>query len=85
MSDAFKRLTAGAQSCYLAMALEAAGRIDFSFPLHIAKKFGISNSSLRRHIEELESAGFIEVVERNANSRTANAYRFAFGWKMKPP
>lgn len=85
LSKAFQTLSAGARYSYLCMAMEAAGRREFEFPRTSALKFGIGNSALRRHVDELTSAGFLEIVAANKNLRKPNRYRFALDWKARPP
>lgn len=65
---------------YQYMAMESGGRQNFQFPLSAAKKYNISSSSLRRHVDELAEKGFIK-VQRNANLRKANDYAFSTEWK----
>ena len=82
LSKAVQSLSAGAFRTYLCMAIESGGRREFQFPLHVAKKYGISSSSLRRHVEELEENGFIQ-ASRNANLRKPNDYLFSLEWKLR--
>jgi predicted transcriptional regulator len=56
----FQSLGAGSQMLYLCMSMESAGKRKFVFPQAAAKKYKISPSSLRRHVDELEAKGFIQ-------------------------
>lgn len=80
-SPAFQALGPGAKYLYLAMALESGGRRSFLFPQSAGKKYGISPSSLRRHIRELSDARFIRVCSMK-NLRQPNRYDFDLGWKL---
>lgn len=80
LSCKFQELGAGARYLYLCMAMESGGRTAFILPQAAAKKYGISPSSLRRYINELESKKFIEVHSMK-NLRKPNQYRFSFEWK----
>lgn len=62
------------------MAMESGGKREFTFPLSTAKKYGITDNSLRRHIDELTRAGFIS-VRSGASIRQPNIYTFSFEWK----
>lgn len=79
-SEAFQRLNSGSKHLYFCMALESAGRSYFTFPLSAAKKYGISGTSLRRYINELERKGFI-VRHSMRNLRQPNDYNFCYDWK----
>lgn len=83
-SESFQSLSAGAQMCYLFMAMESAGRRDFIFPLSSAKKYKIAPRSFRRYLTELEEAGFIKKVSL-ANLRKPNEYAFSLSWKEAQP
>ena len=85
LSKAFQNLSPGAQMLYLYAALESGGRIEFLFPQKTASKYGIAPRSLRRHLDELIEAGFIEKTSLK-NLRQPNEYVFSFHWKeSKPP
>ena len=60
--------------------MESGGKREFTFPLSAAKKYGITDNSLRRHIDELTRAGFIS-VRSGASIRQPNIYTFSFEWK----
>ena len=76
----FVRLSAGAKYLYICMAMEAGGKRDFEFTRTTAKKHGIASSSLRRNIEELIDAGFIN-RDSGWTVREPNRYTFSFQWK----
>lgn len=82
LSGAVHGLTDGAKWTYLSMCMECGGRRDFKFPLSAASKYGISSSSLRRHINELKKKGFIKVGS-NANLRKPNDYCFSLEWRAE--
>lgn len=65
------------------MALEAKGNKQFEFPLSVAKRYGVGNSTLRRSVEELKEAGFIQSVS-GKSSRTPTSYEFIKSWKTPP-
>lgn len=82
-SEPFQKLKNPSRLVYLYMALEAKGKERFEFPLSVAKRYGVSNSTLRRSAEELESAGFIKRVS-GKSSRTPTSYEFTRTWKTPP-
>lgn len=82
-SEPFQRLSNPSKLVYLYMALEAKGNKQFEFPLSVAKKYGVSNSTLRRSVEELKGAGFIQSVS-GKSSRTPTSYEFSKSWKTPP-
>ncbi len=82
-NNAFLRLSNGSKFVYLAMAMESGGRRDFEFPRTAALKYGISARTLIRAVDELESAGMLE-IQSGRCARLPNRYRFVFDWK-KPP
>ena len=82
-NQAFQSLGAGSQMLYLCMAMESAGKRKFIFPQAAAKKYKITPSSLRRHIDELEAKGFIKVYSGKA-TRDPNLYEFCYDWKLAP-
>lgn len=84
LSSAFQRLSAGAQVLYFCMAMECGGRRGLIFPKAAAKKYGIAERSLRRHIDELTDAGFIETTSLK-NLRKPNEYLFSLRWKEEKP
>ena len=65
------------------MAMESGGRPEFVFPLSAAKKYGISENTLRRGIKELIANGFIDMTSSGKTTREANYYAFSYRWK--PP
>ena len=81
--DAFNRLTVGCRYLYFCMSMECAGKRKFVFPQAAAKKYGITPSSLRRHIDELEAEHFIKVYSGKC-VRKPNIYEFCFDWKLSP-
>lgn len=78
---AFRSLTVGSRYTYFCMAMECAGRRSFLFPQATAKKYKITPSSLRRHVDELEAKGFIKVYSGKI-TREPNRYEFCFDWKL---
>ena len=80
LSKEFQALGSGAQRLYFAMAMESGGKRQFIFPQSAAKKYGITPSSLRRHVKELEQAGFLAVLSLQ-NLRLPNEYEFSLRWK----
>ena len=83
LSQKFQSLGAGARQLYFCMAMESGGRRQFIFPQSAAKKYGITPSSLRRHVKELEDAGFL-IVHSLQNLRLPNEYEFSLRWKESP-
>lgn len=73
-------LTHGAFRAYVYMLLESGGKQQFTFSRVKYNKF-MSQGGGVKAIQELESKGFIEVVERNRNLRKPNVYRFSERWK----
>lgn len=80
----FTGLKDSARWTYIAMMLEAKGRPDFQFPRRTAELYGISERSLRRNVQELESAGLVDVVASGRNTKSATDYRFSVRWKVPP-
>ena len=83
LSKEFSALGTGAQHLYFCMAMESGGKRRFVFPQSAAKKYGITPSSLRRHVKELEEAGFLSVTSLQ-NLRQPNEYEFSLRWKEPP-
>ena len=81
LSKEVQALSPGARFMFLAMAMESAGRREFTFSRSTAQKFGISETTAARYIKELSSSGFIETVSCGRFARVPNVYRFAFTWK----
>lgn len=82
-NKAFRSLTVGCRYTYFCMAMECGGRRSFLFPQATAKKYKITPSSLRRHVDELEAKGFIKVYSGKI-TREPNRYEFCFDWKLSP-
>lgn len=80
----FISLTVGARYFYLLAAMEAAGERNFQFPASRMEALGIPVRTGRRHLQELEAAGFIEIIRSGKNTRTENDYQFCFRW-LEPP
>lgn len=78
----FQELTQGARFTYQCMAMESGGRVNFTFQKSSAAKYGITESTLSRHIKELTSSGFIEIEESGRYTRTPNRYKFSFRWRQ---
>ena len=79
-SEAMRGLSASAFKVYVYMKLEAGGKRNFVFP-HAKYSSYMSKPTFFRALKELEKAGFVDIVSRNKNLRTANEYAFAEGWK----
>lgn len=79
----FQSLGAGSRMLYFCMAMESAGKRRFIFPQAAAKKYKITPSSLRRHVDELEAKGFIKVYSGKI-TREPNLYEFCCDWKLAP-
>lgn len=85
LSKEFQKLLPGSRMLYECMAMESGGKRNFVFPLKAAKKYGFSESSFRRYLNELIDSGFID-CQSNWNLREPNDYRFSLRWKEnKPP
>ena len=65
----------------MSMAMEAAGKFDFEFPLSVAINHGFHESSFRRYTKELINADFITANSGMA-TREPNRYRFTEKWKI---
>ena len=79
----FMSLTVGCRYTYFCMSMESGGKRKFIFPQAAAKKYKISPTSLRRHVDELEAKGFIKVYSGKA-TREPNRYEFCYDWKLAP-
>ncbi|MFR8916395.1 MAG: hypothetical protein ACLVGP_02540 [Oscillospiraceae bacterium] len=84
MNKQFQALSTGAKYLYFCMAMEAGAQNDFAFPKGVAaRKYGIATTSFERHRRELESAGFICILNSPSDSEpkaqfAANRFRFSF-------
>ena len=78
--ERFKKLGASACKLYFCCAMESAGEREFQMPLSKAAKYGFSESTFRRALDELESGGFIQTIRSGKNTRTASDYQFSFKW-----
>lgn len=81
LSDKVQTLSPGARFMYLSMAMESAGKREFTFSRSTTQKFGISETTAARYIKELSSSGFIETVSCGRFARVPNVYCFSFAWK----
>lgn len=81
LSKSVQELSPGARFMYLSMAMESAGKREFTFSRSTAQKFGISETTAARYIKELSSSGFIETVSCGHFARVPNVYRFSLSWK----
>lgn len=81
MSSEVKKLPANAFRVYVYMCMESAGRSHFTFPHNKYKNF-MTKPTFFSALEQLERAGFVDVVSRNKNLRTANEYAFSNRWKV---
>lgn len=85
LSKKFQELSFSSQVLYLYMAMEAAGRREFTFTKSAGKKYGMNESTLRRSITELERNGLIEKTLCGRITREANQYSFCYAWKEQRP
>ena len=85
LSSEFQQLSMGARSIYFCMAMEAGGRRNFTFPQAAAKKYGIPARSMRRYLQELIDAGFIEVEASGRWTRESNSCLFSMKWRQHEP
>lgn len=83
LSPEFHKLSMGARHLYLCTAMEAGGRRNFTFPQAAAKKYGIPARSMRRYLQELVTAGFVEVESSGRWTREHNQYLFCAKWKSQ--
>lgn len=67
---------------YMKLAKTEQKKNEFEFTYKVFKTI-ISKDGFSKAINELVEKGFVEVVERNANLRTANKYRFSSGWRFR--
>ncbi|OUO37874.1 hypothetical protein B5F88_12090 [Flavonifractor sp. An306] len=81
LSPEFHKLSMGARYLYLCTAMEAGGRRNFTFPQSSAIKYSINPRSMRRYLQELISAGFIEVESSGRWTRESNRYLFSTRWR----
>lgn len=57
--------------------------LRFYFNREIQRRYGLNNpNKVRRELIELVKAGFIDVIECNANRRLKNVYRFDHKWQQ---
>lgn len=82
LSKTFQSLSPGARWLYLGMAMESAGKRNFTFKHSSAKKYGVPSSSYDRFLRELKDGGFIEKIEdENLAQYAPGQYRFTLDWK----
>ncbi len=79
-SKAVRGLSPSAFKVLSFMKLESGGHKEFEFP-HNKYKDYLSKPTFFRVVDELVTAGFIDVVARNKNLRIANRYAFSDRWK----
>ena len=84
VSTAMRSLSNSAFRIYTNMRMESGGNITFTFPYSKYKSY-MTRPTFEKAVNDLADAGFIEVVQRNANLRKANVYRFCAGWKQFVP
>lgn len=82
--NAFLKLTPNARLLYLDMCLEAGEQRQFIFPKAAAKKYGFTETTFRRGVNELSHKGFI-AVNSVRTTREPNIYQFLSEWKTQPP
>ncbi len=80
VSEAMRGLSPSAYKIYTYMKLESAGNREFEFPHKKYASF-MSKPTFFKALRELEQAGFIDVIQHNANLRQPNVYRFSDRWK----
>ena len=81
-SKQYIELSATAKVIFDYMALEAGREKHFIFPYSACEE-QMSKNTFFRARNELIEAGFITVVENNANLRKPNVYSFSSKWKYK--
>ncbi len=84
VSPVMRSLSNSAFRIYTNMRMESGGNISFTFPYSKYKSY-MTRPTFEKVVDELVNTGFIEVVQRNANLRKANVYRFSEGWKNYVP
>jgi len=80
-TEAMRQLSPTAFKIYCYMKLESGGNNEFTFP-HTKYSSYLSRPTFIKAVRELESSGFVDVVQRNKNLRTANVYKFSERWKL---
>ena len=85
LDSTFKSISRGAQMLYLCMAMESGDKSTFKMSKGAAKrKYGYAPTSFDRYRKELESDGFIRVVESETRGQyEANTYTFSAEWKQR--
>ena len=81
LSPEFRGLSMGARCLYLCAAMEAGGKRNFTFPQSAATKYGIPARSMRRYLQELVTAGFVDVESSGRWRRESNRYLFSMSWR----
>lgn len=79
----FQALSLSTRYVYLCMALEAKGNKKFEFPLSVANRYNIANTTLRNAVKDLKAAGFIKATS-GKTTRTPTSYEFDRTWKTPP-
>lgn len=79
-SKAVRGLSPSAFKILCFMKIASGGHKEFEFPHNKFKDY-VSKPTFYRVVEELETAGLIDVVARNKNLRIANRYAFSERWK----
>ena len=84
-SDAALSLKPAAFRVLIYMLQHSTGKPLIEFPRSRYEKF-ITRGGFQKTVDELVTAGFIEVVEKNAYRRKPNIYRFSAKWQdyVKP-
>ena len=85
-SSAWVSLSVNARAIYFAMRMKYGPSNGFSDTIRISyseitRVAHVRRGSIRKHLEELESAGFIRIEEQGM--KTVNEYRFISDWKKK--
>lgn len=84
ISVAMRSLSNSAYRIYVNMKLESKGNVQFEFPFSKYKSY-MTRPTFEKGVNELVEKGFIDVVQRNANLRKPNVYRFSDKWKLYIP
>lgn len=85
-SSAWISLSVNARVIYFAMRMKYGPQNGFADTIRISyseisRMARVRRGSVRKHIEELEDAGFIRIEEQGM--KTVNEYRFISDWKEK--
>lgn len=79
-AEPVRLLSSSAFKIYSYMKIESGGKKQFTFS-NIKYKSFMSKPTFYKAVKELETKGFIDIVQRNKNLRKANVYAFSDRWK----